>query len=154
MVYSVFSVGAVFMEKFTKQNGNFSIFWKKNKKITPFSSEFSPLESAHDLVLVAHLIHPYERIIFHPLTFSRDSRCNFPIVSIFLLWIEYYILIMHILYLICAHISYLCTWHNILNFKLEVLKYAFLGGRLVILAKYIHYEIYMKVILLKICFLW
>ena len=127
---------------------------KQLNLVTYSSRKFSPIESAQDLVLVAHFIHPSERIIFHPRTFSRDSRCNFPIVSIFLLWIEYYILIMHILYLICAHISYLCTWHNILNFKLEVLKYAFWGGRLVILAKYIYYEIYMKVILLKICFLW
>ena len=77
MMCSFFSLDAVFMKNFVKQNEHFYNFWEKNEKKPLLSGKFVPLKTFPEFFIWAH--HPplSERNILHSKTLIRDQRCQF-----------------------------------------------------------------------------
>ena len=73
----LFSLDAVFMKEFVKQNEHFYIFWGENEKKPLSSGKFVPLKTFPDFFIWAH--HPplSERNILHSKTLIRDQRWQF-----------------------------------------------------------------------------
>ena len=78
VVYSVFSLDAVFTEIFADQNRLICKFPKKTKKLAFSYSKICPLEMIFFAFFPNHLLGPSERYVLDPRTLIGDSKWGFP----------------------------------------------------------------------------
>ena len=69
MIYFIFSVDPIFMEKFEEQNGHYSTFWKNPKK-EDFWQQISPAKEHPWFFFSEPIFVPYSRGAFWTLTFN------------------------------------------------------------------------------------
>ena len=99
VVYSIFSVDAVFMEKFVDQNCQYWKFSKKNTKKGVFIQQNLVLRNNFYRFFPNHLVTLSKRIVFHPQTFIKDTKW----VNISSTWLVYK------LSQLSTSLSYMCT---------------------------------------------